>query len=117
MMDTIPVTVRELPRFTAWAEAHWDRDGIAAFVDFIARNPIAGAVIPGTGGLRKIRWAMPGKGKRGGARVIYYYHDADDPLTLLAGYAKAEKADLTTAEKKAMSAFVEIVKALSRGRK
>jgi hypothetical protein len=117
MMDTIPVTVRELPRFTAWAEAHWGREEIAVFVDYIARNPMAGAVIPGTGGLRKVRWAMPGKGKRGGARVIYYHHDDHYPLTLLAGYAKAERADLTAAEKKAMSAFVESVKALARQRK
>ena len=78
---------------------------------------MAGAVIPGTGGLRKVRWAMPGKGKRGGARVIYYHHEADYPLILLAGYAKNEKADLTAAEKKAMGAFVETVRALVRRRK
>lgn len=78
---------------------------------------MAGAVIPGTGGLRKVRWAMPGKGKRGGARVIYYHHEADYPLILLAGYAKNEKADLTAAEKKAMSACVETVRALVRRRK
>lgn len=114
MIETVPVTVRELPRFTAWAEAHWDRDEFAAFIDYIARNPLAGDIIRGTGGVRKIRWTLPGMGKRGGARVIYYFLNADYPLTLLTGYSKSEKADLTPVEKKAMRDFVEMTKALAR---
>jgi hypothetical protein len=63
-------------------------------VAFIAMNPETGKTIPETGGVRKIRWALPGKGKRGGARVVYYYHSERLPVFLLAAYAKNEKANL-----------------------
>ena len=66
----------------------------------LAANPDAGNVIPGLGGLRKIRLALPGRGKRGGARVIYFYRNADRPLYLLMVYAKARKEDLTPDEKR-----------------
>jgi hypothetical protein len=52
------------------------------------RTPSVGDLIPETGGVRKIRWRRAGAGKRGGARVIYFYHDADRPLYLLMVYAK-----------------------------
>lgn len=66
-------------------------------------------VVPGTGGLRKLRvpTEKKGKGKRGGARVIYYFHDDTLPLALIAIYGKTDKIDLSAAEKKAMKAFVE----------
>lgn len=53
-------------------------------VAFVGANPEAGEIIPETGGVRKIRWALAGRGKRGGARVIYYYHDERLPVILLA---------------------------------
>jgi len=68
-------------------------------VGYLAYNPTAGAVIPGTGGVRKVRWALEGRGKRGGARVIYFYYDDDMPLFLLDIYAKNERADLTQSER------------------
>ena len=71
-------------------------------VAFIGAKPEAGEVIPETGGVRKIRWALAGKGKRGGARVIYYHHSERLPVFLLAAFAKNEKANLSRAERNAM---------------
>ncbi len=67
-------------------------------------------MIPGTGGLRKVRIGRDGSGKRGGARVIYYFYDANFPVVLMALYAKNEKADLTARDKKGLAvALKEIV--------
>ncbi len=101
----IPVTIVELPLFQRLAAGVWDDAEREAFVDFIARNAEAGDVIPGTGGVRKVRWRRQGAGKRGGARVIYFYHNAQMPLFLLMMYAKAAREDMTADEKKRVSAL------------
>lgn len=80
-------------------------------ISFLAEKPLAGDVIPDTGGVRKVRFAASGKGKRGGARVIYYFLDESTPLYALLVYPKSEKADLTPADKQAASALVEAIKA------
>ena len=72
------------------------------FIGYIARNPTAGVVIPGTGGVRKVRWRAAGHGKRGGARVIYYYHSERIPLFLLTAYLKSHQTDLAPAQRAAM---------------
>jgi hypothetical protein len=59
----------------------------------VGANPEAGDLMPETGGVRKLRWALPGKGKRGGARVIYFFHDERLPVFLLAMYGKNEEAE------------------------
>jgi hypothetical protein len=82
-VSSIPITVVELPLFQRLAADVWDEAEREAFVDFIARNPEAGDVIPETGGVRKLRWRRPGSGKRGGVRVIYFYHSARMPIFLL----------------------------------
>lgn len=64
-------------------------------VEYLAYNPTAGDLISGTGGVRKLRWGLEGRGKRGGARVVYFHHDADMPLFALTAYAKNERADLS----------------------
>ncbi len=92
------------------AEAVWDEGEREAFVDFIAANPEAGDVIPETGGVRKVRWARAGTGKRGGARVIYFYHDENRPLYLLMVYAKARRENLTPDEKRAARKLAAILK-------
>ena len=73
---------------------------------FIAANPEAGEIIPETGGVRKIRWALSGMGKRAGARVIYYYHGDRLPIFLLSAYAKSRKDNLSKAEQNAMKRLV-----------
>jgi hypothetical protein len=67
----------------------------ALLVDYLAYNPTTGDLIPGTGAVRKLRWGLEGRGKRGGARVIYFHHDADMPLFALTAYAKNQRADLS----------------------
>lgn len=94
-MWTKPVTVAETATFIKQAAGIWSDAEHRAFIDFVARNPEAGDVIPETGGVRKVRWSRQGSGKRGGVRVIYFYLHADAPLYLLMVYAKARQEDLT----------------------
>jgi hypothetical protein len=78
-------------------------------IDYLARNPTAGNVIPGSGGVRKLRWGLEGRGKRGGARVIYFFHDLEMPLLLLKAYAKNDQADLSSDELKTMRQFTKLM--------
>lgn len=94
------ITVAEMPLFVKQAEAVWSSEERTEFIDFIANNPEAGDLIPGTGGIRKVRWSRSGSGKRGGVRVIYFFYDEARPLFLLMVYAKARKEDLTPDETK-----------------
>lgn len=82
-----------------------------AFVNYVAANPMAGDLVPETGGVHKLRWRRQGSGKRGGVRVIYFYHDGAMPLYLLLVYAKAERADMTPEQKQRVAALVTILKA------
>lgn len=68
-------------------------------VVFVAENPDAGDVIPGTGGARKIRFPLRNKGKSGGVRVITYYDGEDIPVFLLDVFAKGERIDLSKSER------------------
>lgn len=70
-------------------------------------QPKIGTVIQGSGGLRKVRFGTKSKGKRGGARIIYYFLDAKDRFYLLTIYNKNEITDLTSDEKKQLKAFME----------
>jgi hypothetical protein len=108
------VTVVETPSFVRQAARIWDDSEREAFVDYIAHSPEAGDVIPGTGGIRKMRWARSGSGKRGGARVIYFYHHAEKPVYLLMVYAKARQENLTADEKRALRQLSAELKGESR---
>ncbi len=100
------MTVVETPGFLREAGALLTGTARAELVGFLAANPEAGDVIAGTGGVRKLRWAAKGKGKRGGVRVIYYHHSEAIPLFLLNVYAKSEKDNLTKAERNEMKKLV-----------
>ena len=95
MARVVPVTVIETPEFLAATHKLMDEAERMLLVDYLAYNPTAGDLIPGTGGVRKLRWALAGRGKRGGARVIYFHHDADMPLFALTAYAKNQRANLS----------------------
>ncbi len=94
-----PVTAVETPEFLAAIRKLMDVDERALLVDHLALNPIAGDLIPGTGGVRKLRWGLDGRGKRGGARVIYFYHSPGIPLFALTAFAKNVQADLSGADR------------------
>lgn len=79
-------------------------------IDFLARQPAAGDEIPGTGGVRKIRWAGKGKGKRGGLRVIYYFYNKTAPVFLLTVYGKGAQEDLTPEQKKKIASLARALK-------
>lgn len=106
----VPVAVAELPEFSERAEELWSEGERETFVDYIARNPEVGAVIPATGGIRKVRWGRPGIGKRGGVRVIYYYFDESMPLLLMTMFAKNERDDLGEDDKRDLRAFTKAYK-------
>lgn len=99
MPRSAPVSVVETPEFLSATRKLMDDEERAALVDFLAYNPTVGDLIPGTGGVRKLRWALAGRGKRGGARVIYFYHGAGLPVFALTAYAKAVRANLSQAER------------------
>lgn len=73
----------------------------------LVRRPDWGNVITGSGGLRKLRWAGSGRGKRGGLRVIYYWQTADGRIWMLLAYPKSERDDLSRDEIKQLKRLVE----------
>jgi len=74
---------------------------------YLSCRPDAGPVIPGSDGLRKLKWKAPGKGKRGGTRIIYYWRRSPSMILMLAAFGKGEKADLSKAELAVLRKAVE----------
>lgn len=105
-MSQRTITIYEFPDFIKRIKKLLKPVELKELREHIAMYPEAGDIIPGTGGLRKMRWAAGGKGKRGGARVIYYYHVADFEILLLAVYVKNEQEDLTTEDKKFLKMLI-----------
>ena len=70
-------------------------------------RPEQGTLIPGSGGLRKLRWGYQGKGKRGGGRLIYYWDKNQDTIYMLYGYRKSKQEDLTSTQIKLLSKLVQ----------
>jgi hypothetical protein len=99
----------EAPLFTRLLGDYLPDESYRQLQHALMKNPELGAVIPGTGGFRKVRWEDPrrGKGKRGGLRVIYYYLIADHQIWFFTLYDKDEATDLTTGEKKALKKAIE----------
>ena len=97
MPSAVPVSIVETPEFLSATRKLLNEEERVTLVDYLAHNPTAGDLIPATGGVRKLRWALAGRGKRGGARVIYLYHNANLPLFLLTAYAKNVQEDISQA--------------------
>jgi hypothetical protein len=109
-MNSMLVTIAETSDFLAAARKLMTAAERTGLIDHLAGNPLAGDLIPGTGGIRKLRWALEGRGKRGGARVVYYFHNEHIPLLLLDAYAKNEKADLKPDEIIRLRRLVKAIK-------
>ncbi|WP_029890925.1 type II toxin-antitoxin system RelE/ParE family toxin [Polycyclovorans algicola] len=102
-------TIAEMPEFRRNAAGLLSASEIQALISHLAEHPCAGALMTGTGGIRKLRWAREGMGKSGGVRVIYYYHDKRIPLYLLSIFGKNQKVNLSKAEAIELSKLVKIL--------
>lgn len=87
-------TVVETPTFQRQANEIWSEDERLDFITWISKNPLAGDVIPGAEGARKVRWSLQSKGKRGGVRVIYFNLSAQGVVYLVAIYKKSERENV-----------------------
>lgn len=96
-------TVIETPTFSKQADRIWSEEERLRFIGWIANHPLAGEVIPNTEGVRKIRWTVKGKGKRGGVRVIYFNQLAEGMLYLLTIYKKADRENIAVNEIKGLA--------------
>lgn len=93
-----------------WRSLSLTDDDLSALQIYLCENPGAGVVMQGTGGIRKVRWALPGKGKSGGIRVVYLDIVLAEKIYLLSLFAKNEKENLTKEERNEFKSLVEIIK-------
>jgi hypothetical protein len=100
----------ELTPFVAFRDEHWSDEDLRKLQEFLLATPDAGDVIPGSFGLRKLRWSVRGRGKRGGARVIYYRHVPKDRIYLICAYEKSARADLTRDQIKTLAQLMKDIK-------
>jgi len=99
--------IQDTPVFTRLIKELMDDDLYRQLQNFLIEQPDAGDILERTGGLRKIRWKLPGTGKRNGVRVIYCWRVAEAQILLLLVYAKSEADDLSPAQKKHLRSIVE----------
>ncbi len=97
----------ETPIFTEDVKELLNDDEYREFQHFMAENPDWGDIIQNTGGLRKVRWSVSGKGKRSGVRVIYYHKVSQSQIRLLLIYRKGIQDDLSEDEKRQLRALNE----------
>lgn len=102
-------TIVELPEFIRTSEGLFSDDEKRSLINYLAAHPQSGDLIRGTGGIRKLRWAVQGKGKSGGARVIYYYHNETIPLFLLTAFGKNEKANISPTERNHLAKLANLL--------
>jgi hypothetical protein len=107
-MQTVLLTTTFLKQAVA---AGLEDEGIEEIVGVIARNPLAGDLIAGSGGARKLRHPAPGRGKSGGYRTIHYFGGLDVPVFLLAIYGKSEKANISKAERNELAKVLPTIAA------
>ena len=101
------MVIKETSVFTKQVRALLDAESYRLLQLRLVADPDAGTLIPGSGGLRKIRWQGAGRGKRGGVRVIYYWAVRQDQVLMLLMYPKSDRDDLTAEQKKVLAALVK----------
>jgi hypothetical protein len=100
-------TVIETPVYSKLAEGILTENERDSFAVFVASNPQAGSVVRGSGGVRKVRWAQQGRGKSGGARIIYYNKLNNGEIWLLTIYAKGDRSTLPSHELKVIKEAID----------
>jgi mRNA-degrading endonuclease RelE of RelBE toxin-antitoxin system len=103
----IPIVFLETPSFTRRIRELLSDEAYRTLQLALGLRPEQGVVIPGTGGIRKIRWGQVGRGKRGGIRIIYYWHRQTDQTYMLLTYPKSEQDDLTADQARFLSRLVK----------
>lgn len=107
--STLMVFVELMP-FGAFRDEYWTDDDLRALQSFLLVSPDAGDLIRGGAGLRKLRRSAQGRGKRGGARVIYYWHVPRHHIYLIYGYVKSRREDLTPQQIKVLGELMKDLK-------
>ncbi len=102
-------TVVELHEYLKRSEKLLRSSERQSIVGYLASNPKSGDLMKGTGGIRKLRWAAQGKGKGGGVRVIYYFHNKALPLFLLTVFGKGEKTNLSKRDRNELTIFTSVL--------
>ena len=105
------ITVVETSSFISAAKGCMTDDERSEAIDMIAQNPECGSILVGGGGIRKVRFSVGGRGKSGGVRIVYYFHNMDVPVFLLTVFAKNERATLSKDE---LSQLAKVAKTLAR---
>ena len=111
------LTVVETSAFARRAEKLLSAEEHEELIFYLALHPQAGDEIPGTGGVRKVRFAARGKGKSGGVRVIYYFFDEENPLYAIFLYGKNEQANLSPEQKREVATLAATLKAAAKVRR
>ncbi len=110
--------VVETPEFVSRIDKLVKDEDRQDLIEFLARNPLAGDRMVGTGDVRKLRWKLEGRGKRGGARIIYFFHSEDLPLFALTAFAKNERTDLSQRDRNDLRRLTRLlVETYRRGRR
>ena len=106
----------EAPAFTRFRDDYLNDDEFAELQNYLAANPWAGDIVPGAGGILKLRWkdSRRGKGRRGGLRIVYYCFLSEREIWLLTLYDKDEAADLTKAERDQLRRALEEERAVRK---
>ena len=97
----------ETSLFAKYRSNYLNDEAYRSLQDYLIEQPEAGALIQGTGGLRKLRWNMGSKGKRGGIRIIYYFELKKSHIYLMTLYSKNEMTDLSAKDKKLLKQLLE----------
>lgn len=102
-------TIVELPEFLRKSEKLLKDSERQSIIGYLASHPESGALIQRSGGIRKLRWSAQGKGKGGGVRVVYYYHNGTMPIFLLTVFGKSEKANLAKGERNQLASLTALL--------
>jgi len=102
-------TIVELPEYRQRASSLLSGSEKKGVINYLAVHPLSGVVMQGTGGIRKFRWASGNRGKSGGVRIIYYFHNDSMPLFLLTLFGKNEKENLSKSERNELAKFANLL--------
>ncbi|MEX2488268.1 MAG: type II toxin-antitoxin system RelE/ParE family toxin [Pseudomonadales bacterium] len=102
-------TIVEMPEFQRRSDKLLTDEQRISIINYLAQHPASGDIMQGTGGIRKLRWSAQGRGKSGGVRVIYYYHNETSPLFLLTVFGKGEKSNLSKSERNQLAKITSLI--------